>query len=148
MSECDEKKHNLDKSLMNVKEAAALDYLETHKLIELFESLTSSLIYSRPENPKEYLLERIEQIRDARAVQHQPPRLFDESNITSLYRTLDATNRGYITNEQYHEAIKLLGIKEYNKYPTGMQLNRISLETFVREIKLGLQEPAITIATG
>lgn len=58
------------------------------------------------ENPREYILERIEQIRDARAVQHQFPRLFDESNITSLYRTLDATNRGYITNEQYYEGNK------------------------------------------
>lgn len=43
-----EELHNINESSMNEKEAAALDYLEKHKIMKLFENITSSLIYSRP----------------------------------------------------------------------------------------------------
>lgn len=43
-----EELRNGNESPRNEKETAALDYLEKHKIMKLFENITSSLIYSRP----------------------------------------------------------------------------------------------------
>ncbi|XP_064633223.1 EF-hand calcium-binding domain-containing protein 10-like [Lineus longissimus] len=122
------------------------DYLKKHKVLDLFNNLTSQLIYARPENPKQYLIERLELLNTAKSANIDPPCLFDESNITSVFGMLDPTGRGSITLRQYREALQTLGIDHFDQHPAGGDVDKIQLETFVREAKHGLARVSATYA--
>ena len=51
---------------------------------------------------------------------------------------LDVQNRGYISLDQYSHAMFNIGVKEYNHYPIGGEVNKISCDTFLRESKRAL----------
>uniref|UniRef100_A0A667Y004 Si:dkey-42p14.3 n=1 Tax=Myripristis murdjan TaxID=586833 RepID=A0A667Y004_9TELE len=85
------------------REKEAADYLEKHKIIELFDNLTSMLFFHRPENPREFLIEKLEQLRSSKLRRVPGPSLFDSSNVDALFGILDPSNQGHITFAQYKE---------------------------------------------
>ena len=119
----------------------ALDYMDEHKIPELFEQATAALVYHRPDNPKQFLIEHLKQLESARdnPGECQPPSLFDEQNLLSVFRMLDIAGRGYISLAQYNEAMNCLGVKKCSMSPVGAELNKISRETFIREALAGLK---------
>ena len=120
----------------------ARDYLNAHKVPELFETLTALLVYNRPDDPKEFIKTHIKKLKETRdnGDSSTLPLFFDESNVTSIFGMLDVSGRGHITLEQYKQAMATLGITKYNVYPIGGELDRISREVFVREASSGLQK--------
>lgn len=63
----------------------------------------TELVFVFTENPKEFLIKELEELRKARSSEADHPCLFDESNIQSVFSMLDPTGRGYITAQQYKE---------------------------------------------
>jgi hypothetical protein len=63
--------------------------------------LTCSFLIA--ENPKQYLIEHLEQLNAAKTAKVDYPCLFDDSNIRSVFGMLDPTGRGCITLRQYRE---------------------------------------------
>eukprot|EP00051_Salpingoeca_urceolata_P028436 m.486875 g.486875 ORF g.486875 m.486875 type:complete len:137 (+) comp24647_c0_seq1:261-671(+) len=119
-------------------DAAAHEYLEEHRLVELMQSLTAQLVFHRPENPRAFLIEHVEKLKSARDAggageAGAVPTLFDAGNATALFKTMDPTGKGYISREQYRTAMKTLYVNEFNDEPDGYVENRITLETFQRE---------------
>jgi len=43
----------------------AVGYLEEHKILEIFQALTSRIIYSRPENPLDFIMEELLEQKEA-----------------------------------------------------------------------------------
>jgi hypothetical protein len=82
----------------------SLNYLRAHHIPELIENLIAGLVYARPEDPRQYLIEKIENLRDARDTK-QPPHhpLFAEQNIRGCFSLFDVSGRGTITLEQYKQ---------------------------------------------
>ena len=105
--------------------------MKDHRIIELFESMMAGLVYERPENPKEYMKKHLQQ-------------LLDESNLKSMYYMLDITKKGYISKEQYLQAMGAIGARKFNNNPSGANLNKITLETFLRETKASLRDASAT----
>merc|ERR1711893_61559 len=126
------------------REVETRDYLEEHRILELFDNLTAALIYSQPSNPKEFLIEQIEKLQKSQKTKLDYPCLFDETNIQSIFGMLDPTSQGYITLQQYREALTTLGITDYSQNPVGGEVNKISLDTFGREAKAGLVRASAT----
>lgn len=128
------------------QETDALSYLKEHKILELFENLTSALVYNRPTDPKGFMREHIQQLQKARSDPDQtdPPSLVDESNIRSVFSMLDVAKKGYISHQQYVHAMENLGVTQYNQNPVGAELNKISQETFVLETKAALRAATAT----
>ncbi|ELU00681.1 hypothetical protein CAPTEDRAFT_78788, partial [Capitella teleta] len=111
----------------------ALEYLKTHKIEELFHNMTSQLIYNEPSAPKEFLIETLEKLQKSRTTKMEYPCLFDESNINSIFGMLDPVNKGYITLQQYEEAMTTLGIQNFDQRPPGHDVNKITPDIFMKE---------------
>ncbi|KAL4225924.1 EF-hand calcium-binding domain-containing protein 10 [Mactra antiquata] len=114
-------------------------YLQKHRVLELFNNLTSQLIFNRPADPKKFMIETLERLDKCQATKRDYPCLFDDSNIQSVYGMLDPTNRGYITLKQYCEALQTLGIKDFTMQPDGYLDDRVTFDTFLQEARDGLQ---------
>lgn len=127
----------------------ALEYMDEHKIPELFEQVTAALVYHRPDNPKEFLIEHLSQLEKARdnPGECEPPSLFDEQNLLSVFKMLDVPGKGYISLTQYNEAMSCLGVTKFTFSPAGAELNKISQETFVREAIAGLKLSIQTFST-
>ncbi|XP_040894801.1 EF-hand calcium-binding domain-containing protein 10 [Toxotes jaculatrix] len=126
------------------REQEAADYLKKHKIMELMENLTSMLFFYRPEKPREFLIEQLEQLKISRQSGVKGPNLFNNSNLDAVLGILDPTNQKYITFAQYKQALTTLGIKDFNECPEGANEDRISHETFKTEAMQGLQRCSAT----
>ncbi|XP_030621210.1 EF-hand calcium-binding domain-containing protein 10 [Chanos chanos] len=122
------------------REQEAAAYLEKHKIPELMDNLTSMLFFYRPERPRDFLIDQLEQLKESRV----RAGLFNDSNLDAVFGILDPTHQGHITYTQYKEALTMLGIKNINESPDGVEHNRISQETFKKEAKEGLMKRLMT----
>lgn len=57
---------NSDLNAVNLHEADAMKYLESHKMIKFFENLTAALVFERPDDPKAYAREFIKKLLNAK----------------------------------------------------------------------------------
>lgn len=116
--------------------------------MELFQNITAALVYERPKDPKEFLKSYIEQLQKAKSHPHEedPPICFDESNLKSVFGMLDISKKGYISCEQYLQAMGSLGVTNFNHSPPGSELNKIRQETFVRESTAALKRASATFS--
>ncbi len=134
------------RSQLHSEEAAK--YLKEHKIMELFENMTSMLVYERPENPKQFFKGYIEKLQKARSEPDEtsPPAFFDEANLRSVFGMLDVTRKGYVSHDKYLQAMSNLGLREYNATPAGTTFDKISQETFVREVQVALTKATATFS--
>lgn len=127
-------------------EEESAKYLKEHKILELFENLTAALVHERPDDPKAFMKNYIEQLQKAKRDPdlNEPPSFIDESNLRSIFYMLDITRKGYISSEQYLKAMGNMRVSKFNTDPAGAEFNRISLETFIRESKAALRNASAT----
>jgi hypothetical protein len=127
-------------------EEQASKYMKDHRITELFENLMAGLVYERPADPKEYMKKHIQQLLKAKSDpdEFEPPCLLDESNLKSVYYMLDITKKGHISKEQYLQAMNAIGARKFNENPPGAHINKITLETFLRETKASLRDASAT----
>ncbi|GCC34613.1 hypothetical protein chiPu_0013088 [Chiloscyllium punctatum] len=97
--------------------------------------------------PLEFLVQQLEKLKTARDTKKDYPSLFDESNLDAVFGILDPTKQGHVTLRQYREALKTLGIKDFEMDPKGAEDDKITLETFKREAKVGLMNTCATFKT-
>ncbi|KAM9352647.1 EF-hand calcium-binding domain-containing protein 10 [Symphorus nematophorus] len=115
------------------RETAITDYIKKHKILELMDNLTSMLFFYKPENPREFLVKQLEQLRISQQSGGQGPNLFNETDLDAVLRILDPANQKYITFAQYKHALTTLGIRDINECPEGVNEDRISHEIFKTE---------------
>ncbi|XP_067855932.1 EF-hand calcium-binding domain-containing protein 10 [Heptranchias perlo] len=130
------------------REREATAYLRQHQILELLDNLTSMLLYHRPAKPLDFLVDQLEKLKIARQTETDYPCLFDESNLDAVFGILDTTKKGHITLNQYTEALKTLGVKNFVTQPEGASNNEISLATFKNEATAGLMKTCATFKTG
>uniref|UniRef100_A0A3B3VL94 Si:dkey-42p14.3 n=1 Tax=Poecilia latipinna TaxID=48699 RepID=A0A3B3VL94_9TELE len=85
------------------RERDAKEYLKKHKIFELMDNMTSMLLFYRPENPKEFLIEQLELLKVSRESGMRGPNLFDNSNLTAICGIMDPANQKYISFAQYKQ---------------------------------------------
>ncbi|KAG8438584.1 hypothetical protein GDO86_004954 [Hymenochirus boettgeri] len=123
------------------REKEAEDYLRENRVLDLVNNLTSLLLYHQPERPREFLIKQLEKLKYARLSGVDYPCLFDDSNLDSIFGILDPAGQGYITGNQYMEALKTLGINISNaEEPTG----KITLELFKHLMRSQLKNACAT----
>eukprot|EP00795_Rhopilema_esculentum_P007519 gene7519-13301_t len=79
------------------------------------------------------MIDFLRRLQDSKATQMDYPNIFDESNIISLFGIQDPSSQGYISYEKYKTAMENLGIANFNRNPTGADVDKISLDVFVNE---------------
>lgn len=135
-------------TIMNSHQSEADEYIKEHKLVELFENLTEALVYHKPDDPKSFAKDFIQQLKKVKSDPDEtdPPCFMKESNLESLYGMLDVTERGYISYEQYLRAMENLGLKKFNQDPLGGNISKINKRTFVREAEMALKNASATFS--
>ncbi|XP_072242449.1 EF-hand calcium-binding domain-containing protein 10 [Leuresthes tenuis] len=126
------------------REKDAAEYLKKHKIIELMDNLTSMLFFYRPENPREFLIEQLGQLKDSQQSGVKGPNVFNNSDLDAVFGILDPANKKNISFAQYKHALTTLGIKDINECPEGVNEDRISHETFKTEAMQGLRRYSAT----
>ncbi|KAJ4937807.1 hypothetical protein JOQ06_002437 [Pogonophryne albipinna] len=115
------------------REEDAAEYLKKHNIIELLDNLSCMLFFHRPEKPREFLIEQLEQLKISQQTGMEGPNLFNNANLDAVFGILDPTNQKHITFAQYKQALMTLGIKDINECPDGANEDRISHKTFKTE---------------
>ena len=65
----------------------AAEYIKDHRIQELFEQLTTALVYNRPDDPRSFIKEHLEQLKKNKddPEKNTAPSLFDETNLGSVF---------------------------------------------------------------
>lgn len=85
------------------RQLEAEDYLDKHKIHDLFANITSHLVFKKPDDPKESIVEYLEKLRKSKLANLTPPSLIEDTNLQSMFGMLDPSGKGYITYKQYAE---------------------------------------------
>ena len=126
-------------------ETEAASYLRKHKIPKLLENLTAALVYHRPDDPRQFMREHIEQLLKAKAdPSHGPPALVDDSNVESVFGMLDLAGKGSVSRQQYLQAMSSLGVTTFSPDPPGAEIDKISKDTFLTEATSALRDAAAT----
>ncbi|KAJ3352350.1 EF-hand calcium-binding domain-containing protein 10 [Kappamyces sp. JEL0680] len=104
----------------------AQSYLATHRIAEIIQSLTQALLVERPDNPREFMERHLQMLRSVKA-RNQNHVQFTRENLMALFRFYDQVGRGYISMQQYHEAMATIGATKYSLKPNGYGKPRASL---------------------
>eukprot|EP00245_Coleochaete_scutata_P006783 TRINITY_DN21568_c0_g1_i1.p1 TRINITY_DN21568_c0_g1~~TRINITY_DN21568_c0_g1_i1.p1 ORF type:complete len:139 (-),score=16.55 TRINITY_DN21568_c0_g1_i1:21-437(-) len=83
----------------------AQEYMERHRLPELFEAMTRSLIYEKPKNPRAFLVQRLFNYQQADRLDP----FFSDADLGILFGMFDITNKGVISDAQCNKAFGALG---------------------------------------
>ncbi|KAG3190043.1 hypothetical protein PC128_g11515 [Phytophthora cactorum] len=86
-------------------------YMASHGIKELFEGLGTLLLYHRPSNPREFLIQQLDEMRKAKQEQRHEP-FFEENDLKVMFAAFDIKEQGFITTEQYDQALLNLGIEK------------------------------------
>ncbi|CAF0725965.1 unnamed protein product [Adineta steineri] len=132
--------HKASAPVANPIEQTGADYLQTHRIPELFHNLSASLVYNKPEDPKAFMIDYLEQLKKARITGEALPSLVQDTDLTSIFRMLDPAGHGHITYSQYSSTMEALGLINYNNSPPGKDNDRITFETFSQEARKRLNE--------
>jgi len=79
----------------------AESYLEEKHVMSLVNHLTSALLIHEPNDPIEFLVHQVEDIINFRNHSGKPPILFDDYNLTNVFKGADFLNTGTIDLNQY-----------------------------------------------
>ncbi|KAJ3023749.1 EF-hand calcium-binding domain-containing protein 10 [Thoreauomyces humboldtii] len=146
----------------SVQARDATAYLEKNRVPQIIQQLLCAVLYERPDDPKEYMVRKLEETRNAKA-RGQALLLFTRENLTALFRIFDVTGKGSITKEQYDEGTGMssptlvsiaLGLNQSlskgmrtigaldkaSTRPSGVEHDIIRSDTFVEEALAALSK--------
>lgn len=107
-------------------------YMASHGIKELFEGLGTLLLYHRPANPREFLMQQLGELRKAKQEQNPMP-FFEEHDLKAMFAAFDITEQGTITPQQYDRALQNLGIdKPTLRLPES--ISSINQALFIRSV--------------
>jgi len=101
-------------------------YMRDHKLMQLFELMGESLVRSKPDNPRAFLVSLLQTLKDA-PDPTSPLNFFDGDDVDTLYNMYDASKMG-LTPPQAREALRAMGLENV-KVPN--HVDRIDKSAFM-----------------
>lgn len=118
----------------------ALHYIQQRKMFSLFNFLMSHLLVNSPEDPLPFLISLVERCLEYRDGQADPPLLFHESHVRSVYIALDPLESGAIDYQQYINGMITLGVSKFDTSPQSMEkwTRVIPKEVFICEANKAL----------
>ncbi|XP_034939169.1 uncharacterized protein [Chelonus insularis] len=126
-------KSNSSSKLTSNAHQQAEDYLRKRKIYELTNFLISHLLVDEPDDPIEYLGDLLEKCMFFKHGLGNPPLIFTDRHINGIFSSFDQGQSDAITLDQYREAMKLLGISQYDENPPECTPGYINKETFSTE---------------
>jgi len=118
--------------------AEANAYLRAHGIKELFADLGARLMFERPKDPNQFLLEELERVQDSKT-----RGFFTDTDIQACFAALDPHDTGIIIAKQYAHALKSLGV-ESPKEPLEEGTEVVAKDDFMARMARELAPPPLT----
>ncbi|KAF0684908.1 Aste57867_23152 [Aphanomyces stellatus] len=110
----------------------ATQYLQANKLNEVFQELCTLIMYRRPANPREFIIQQLQIMHAARECRSATS-FFNETDLSTMFSMFDVTNQGTISIAQYDQGLKSLGIDRPTlRLPES--IHRVDRTLFVRSM--------------
>jgi hypothetical protein len=71
------------------------DYVDEHKLEGLMTQLIELATFEQPTDLRQFLIEQLKKIVEARELGIEPPSLLDVTNFASIFGLIDVNNSGW-----------------------------------------------------
>lgn len=93
------------------------DYIRNHRLIELFEDLSTALAYRRPENMEEFLIEQLE-LKKSQGLRSG---IFTKQEVHTVFNLFDLKKEGNISKDRCIKAIQTMATSNFQFSKTEME---------------------------
>mmetsp|Transcript_14961 Transcript_14961/g.27610 ORF Transcript_14961/g.27610 Transcript_14961/m.27610 type:complete len:139 (+) Transcript_14961:39-455(+) len=94
----------------NQRIAQAQEYLAKHQVLELFEDLTTLLVYDKPTDVRAFL---IQELRNRKVQGPAGHVIFSDQELRNVFTLFDLRQRGQLSQQQCVEALKTLANSRY-----------------------------------
>ncbi|OQR92829.1 hypothetical protein ACHHYP_03170 [Achlya hypogyna] len=107
-------------------------YLKANKIYEILQELCTLMMYIRPADPREFMIQQLNIIRHARE-NRTSMTFFTDLDLSTMFTMFDTTSQGSISLVQYDQALRSLGIDRPTlRLPES--INRVDKNLFVRSM--------------
>ena len=83
-------------------------YLESKGVLRLFQELGTALIYNKPEDPRQFIIDELKKLKEKEKVQQLGSGIFTEMDVQTMFGMFDPTGTGFISGEQCTQGFKSL----------------------------------------
>jgi hypothetical protein len=94
----------------NQRIAQAQAYLAKHQVLELFEDLTTLIVYDKPSDVRTFL---IQELRNRKVQGPAGHVIFSDQELRNVFTLFDLRQRGELSQQQCVEALKTLANSRY-----------------------------------
>lgn len=116
----------------------AKEYLLKHRVMALFEMMTAALLYYKPDDPKEFLVDSLVKLKSGSG---EP--FFLDNDLKTMFSMFDITGRGTITIEQCNAAMAtLMGSGKDAKDALPADKTLLTCDEFIQVMKEALSSVA------
>jgi hypothetical protein len=99
------------------------------------QAITSQLLFYKPENPKEFICQYLEQVKVTGT-----PALINDQDLDTMFGMFDLTKRGSLTADQANRALKVILGPSADLAEVGVQPNAVlDKQQFVTSMSAALQ---------
>lgn len=91
------------------QEAAA--YMEEHDINTLFQNLCTSLVYSKPEDPKNFLVKELQRLQKQKTGDLNKISMLTDEDLETMFQMLDPIKTGTLSAAQVLKALKGLALQ-------------------------------------
>lgn len=126
---------------MTHNEESARKYIEDNHLIQLSQALTTAVAHAKPDDPVEFLIKVIKQLKEARNNGGDVLVCFTNDDIRAMFTKLDPFNKGKVTLEQMQGALANFGTsRDVIPKVIGEEQGPFDLEQFTKIINEGVKQ--------
>eukprot|EP00695_Tsukubamonas_globosa_P002175 TRINITY_DN3273_c0_g1_i1.p1 TRINITY_DN3273_c0_g1~~TRINITY_DN3273_c0_g1_i1.p1 ORF type:complete len:182 (-),score=46.81 TRINITY_DN3273_c0_g1_i1:54-521(-) len=105
----------------------ATDYMAKHEIADTFQVLLMKVIFARPSDPREFLIQELKKMSS----KSSSP-LIEEQDLDTIFSMIDNTSRGFITADQFRNALRNLGVENTDRIIKGDESVRFDVANFKR----------------
>eukprot|EP00959_Pyramimonas_sp_CCMP1952_P269369 5631140-Pyramimonas_sp.AAC.2 len=116
----------------------AKEYLLKYRVLSLFEMMTASLLYYKPDDPKQFLVDRLINLKCGTGES-----FFQDNDLKTMFSMFDITGRGTISIDQCGAAMAtLLGTSKDVKDALPAEKTQLKCDEFIQVMKEALNSVA------
>lgn len=132
---------------------ACVDFVRETRTIELLEELTAMLLYHQPDDPKAFLIQQLEALRQAKPADRgaarlaEPAGLFSLADLDALFDVFDIEKKGVLSLAQYRQALADMGVTVFDREPALAPSGVMDKGTFLHLASRALADQAAQYAS-
>jgi hypothetical protein len=111
--------------------AATTDYVQKHRVQDLFAHLMQLVVHHRPENPRQFMADEVAKLRSGQ----EPTRLLTDDELSMMFELIDVTKQKTISLAQCRNAYANLSndgskLEDSELPPRVLDTGRVTQEEF------------------